>query len=122
MFINQPRRLISVRVLLQRFSTQSTLPVDVESKMKKLLGARQYGDALALFDQQSGRFTDASLCLALEASTKLMDRARGIRIHRQLSKRATTDPRNQNALIRFYSRIRDLPDSLNLTIQHYCYF
>jgi hypothetical protein len=104
MFVNQHRRLISSRVLIQRLSTGSTQSVDVNSKMKKLIDSQQYRDALALFDRQAERFTDASLCLALEASTRLKDDDRGMRIHKQLSKQATTDSRTQNALIRFYSR------------------
>ena len=85
-----------------------TTSVDIHSEMRKLIDHQQYRKALEIFDQHSARFTDSSLNLALKASTKLSDRTRGIRIHRQLSKQALEDTFIQTSLLHFYSKCHSL--------------
>ena len=74
--------------------------------MKDLIDARRYKDALDLFERQSQISTDATLNLALKACTKLADRERGARIHRQLSSKSHANPFIQTSLLHFYSERR----------------
>ena len=78
-------------------------PMKLNLMMKDLIDARRYKDALDLFERQSQISTDVTLNLALKACTKLDDRERGARIHRQLSSKSRANPFIQASLLHFYS-------------------
>jgi hypothetical protein len=85
-------------------SSISPSSMKLSSTMKNLISARQYLQALDLFDRQIPIRTDASFTLALKAATKLADYERGHRIHQQLSSNSLQNPFIQTTLIHFYSK------------------
>ena len=72
--------------------------------MRNLISARQYKEALDLFDRKLSICTDSTFNLALKASTRLSDYQRGVRIHQQLSSKSLQNPFIQTSLIHFYSK------------------
>ena len=87
-------------------SHTSLLSINMNIKMKKLINARQYKDALDVFDCQSQRSDDVSLNLALKACTKLSNNERGIEIHKKLSSKSLQNRFIQASLVNFYSKIK----------------
>jgi hypothetical protein len=72
--------------------------------MKKLIDSKEYKKALDIFYKQSQFQTDASINMALKASTKLNDYKRGMNIVKQFSKDSLKNSFIQTSLIDFYSK------------------
>jgi hypothetical protein len=72
--------------------------------MKKLIDSKEYKKALDIFYKQSQFQTNASINMALKASTKLNDYKRGMNIIKQFSKDSLKNPFIQTSLIDFYSK------------------
>ena len=100
LYLNSPLRCISIPSSRQ-----------IESEIRKLIDAKEYQQALGVFDQHVSRSTDVTWTLALKACTKLRDVQRGKEIHRQLAQRSLRNPSVQTSLIHFYSMF----SSLNLS-------
>jgi len=73
------------------------------STMKKLIDAKQYQEALNVFDQQSEMSTDFHFNMALKACAHLHNYQYGKKIHQQLSSNSLNNPFIQSSLINFYS-------------------
>ncbi|CAF1982133.1 unnamed protein product [Rotaria magnacalcarata] len=82
------------------FSSSMTL----NSTMKKLFDAKQYKEALNLFDQNFEISTDSTIDMAIKACTISKDYKRGIRIQQRLSFKSRNNSYIQAALLCFYRK------------------
>lgn len=99
------RHLLNIEQKNHRYVSQiSSSSIKLNSTMKNLISNHQYKEALDLFDKQPSIHTDATLVLALKASTKSSDHQRGINIHQQLPLKSLKNVHIQTTLIHFYSK------------------
>lgn len=109
-FLNM-RTLLNAQSLYTgwRSLSPSISSTGLATKMRRLIDARQFREALALFNQQPLPIpNDPAIILALKASANICDYQSGTRIHRQLSNEALANPRLQTSLIHFYSKCQVL--------------
>ncbi len=98
------RRLLFSYMRTSKLSFVSFSSTELNSTMKKLIDSKEYKKALDIFYKQSQFQTDASINMALKASTKLNDYKRGMNIVKQFSKDSLKNSFIQTSLIDFYSK------------------
>jgi hypothetical protein len=100
------RRLVNIDQSIVRYFAivSSSSSVQLNTTMKKFIDAKQYKEALDIYDQHSQPCTDVTFNLVLKACAKLFDRERGIEIHKQLSLKSLENSFIQTSLIHFYSK------------------
>ena len=99
------RSLFRCYRMVTRISSRS-ISFNASYKMKELINARRYKEALDLFDHPSQVSNDFSLSLALKACTKLGLKQRGIQIHQGLSSKSLENPFIQATLVHFYMQCK----------------
>ncbi|CAF1067251.1 unnamed protein product [Rotaria sordida] len=107
------QRLLSIYNKSNEKSTISS-SIKLNSTVKELIDAKQYNQALDLFDQNFEICTDYTIDMAIKACTVSNDYKRGINIQQKLSSSSLNSCYIQTSLIRFYMQSHDIDNATRI--------